>query len=195
METADQRRFKKKRQLATCGRQMWKVFKAIMDIILFAISISAMSGSCMNSSTLTAYTLYVFFIAMVFMISSVCEFIVFNHKTVKSLFKKALCCQHSTRQTNSDADNAAACMHCLWFLVMLPLGFLYLLAYLIISGARLFDIRQCFWRQINYNLNNFLSFMFKVGVYIYSFSVIVAGLAACNNGALVVCLLIIGKSE
>ena len=177
--------------------QVWKIYKIITDIMLFAMSAAALSGSCMSGSTYAAYTIYLYFIALVFMVASLCEFVVYNHERVKKIFKHALCCGSgevvpSTSLTKEEKEAEATC-RCIWCLLVLPVAIAYFLAYVLISGARLLDIRQCFWRHINYNLNNFLSFLFKVVVYIYSIAVIIAALASCSNGVAIFSLILIGK--
>ena len=83
--------------LITFLKQVWNVLKRSMDIALFALSFSVVNDNCLNSSLSTAYSIYVYLISLVFMLSSLSQYIVHiqnklkRHKyCVKTLFKDAI---------------------------------------------------------------------------------------------------------
>jgi hypothetical protein len=114
-----------------------------------------------------------------FFVNSTCECVSFNHDLIKKKIIDILTCKEGKKKANKSVKEA--CGVCLTWLVMCLLGFAYLIVYVTITLARLCDIRQCFWRRINYNLNNFLSYLFKLCVYAYSIGVTIAAIVAVSK--------------
>ena len=111
--------------------QLWKIVKVILDIILFVISTYPISGKCMNSPANIVYSIYVFCIAIVFMLSSICEFIVYNNENVKKIILQALCCD-LLRSNAKIRTEKVSLIRIAYFVIMVPLGFLYLLVFALI---------------------------------------------------------------
>ena len=79
-------------------KQLWTLFKRIIDIALFAMSFSVASDSCLNGNLSVLYSIYVYLFSLVFMLSSLCKYIVHMQNKLKrrrycfkNIFKKLTC--------------------------------------------------------------------------------------------------------
>ena len=187
------------RKNTRCLWNLWKVFKLLCDLVLFILSLTALRIPCLTGGTYVALIIFVIFISSLFLANSSWELISFNHGFIKKFILNVLTCKEDKKKVNETKKekNYKACAQCLLWLIMFPFGLIYLFVYITVTLTRLCDIRQCFWRQINYNLNNFLNFLFKLCVYAYSIGVIIAVITSasqCSNstiGVPIVCLIFI----
>ena len=59
---------------------------------------------------------------------------------------------------------------------MLYFGILYLIVYIMITLVRLLDVRQCFWRRINYKLNSILAYVALACVHLAAIGLVIASM-------------------
>ena len=165
---------------------IWKLFRLIFDSVLFSISLNAVQFenlSCtvlnFDENQLLAYYVFVIII-VVRMINSYLEWITFNHDFIKNVLLNALTCREDPNRKEKK-ESAEYCMNFFVFWIALIIGIFYLTCKLIVSLVRLCDVRQLFWRHINYNLNNFLKYMFQVGLYAFSIGAIIPVIIASSQ--------------
>ena len=151
----------------------WKFFK-FFDSALLGLSLNVLSFAteslCFSAyfdlTQSAVFSIHIF-ICILFELSSSLELLSFNHEFNKRLLLFFLGCK---MKTSGDEKNKTTgwCARIFWFFFALPFGIWYLFCYVTVTLVRLCDIRQFFGRNINYNLNNFLNYLFKVCLYAYS---------------------------
>ncbi len=158
----------------------WKFFKFIFDSALLGLSLNVLSfateSPCFSAyfdlTQSTVFSIHIF-ICVLFTLSSSLELLSFNHEFNKRLLLFFLGCKMKTSSDDKKDKTSGWCVRIFWFFFALPFGIWYLFCYVTVSLVRLCDIRQCFWRNINYNLNNFLNYLFKVCLYVYSLGALI----------------------
>ena len=96
------------------------------------------------------------------------ELFSFNHEFNKRLLLFFLGCKMKTSSSNEN-DRKDKNTGNFVYVFALPFGIWYLFCCVTVSLVRLWDIRQWFWRNINYNLNYGKVRFFKIEKY-YMFS-------------------------
>ena len=159
--------------------QIWKVFKLIFDIILIILMDKGFMSNAYTSEIVALNIITILFVA-----SSLCELAAYNHENIKKAIFRNLLGRtfRQTKDETQDERNTRRLCRFIWFWIILAFSGIYLQAYILITLARLVDVRECFWRRINYRLNNILAYVALACLHLAALGLAIAGMASPKQG-------------